>query len=118
MDCEVGSKPRRAPMPWQTMPSARVAVTRGSFWRSEPAAALRGLANSGLPASAIDSLSRSKASPGRNTSPRTSTSSGTGNSSVAVSRVGMPSMVRTLGVTSSPVRPSPRVRARTSRPFS
>jgi hypothetical protein len=34
--------------------AARVAVTRGSFCRSEPAAALRGLAKSGLPASAID----------------------------------------------------------------
>ena len=90
-------------MPWQTMPSARLAVTRGSFCRSEPAAALRGLAKTGLPASVIDSLSRSKATFGRNTSPRTSSSSGTGNSSVAVSRCGTPSIVLTLGVTSSPV---------------
>ena len=52
-------------MPWQTMPSARVAVTRGSFWRSDPAAALRGLAKTGLPASVIDSLSRSNASLGQ-----------------------------------------------------
>ena len=59
-----------------------MAVTRGSFWRSEPAAALRGLANTGLPASVIDSFSRSNASRGRNTSPRTSSSAGTGNSSV------------------------------------
>ncbi len=93
-----------------------MAVTRGSFWRSEPAAALRGLANDGLPASIIDSLSRSKASLGRNTSPRTSTSAGTGNSFVPESRCGTESMVFTLGVTSSPVRPSPRVSARTSRP--
>ena len=92
-------------MPWQTIPRARVAVTRGSFWRSEPAAALRGLANIGLPASAIDALSRSKASAGRNTSPRTSSRSGTGNSSVPVSRCGIGSMVFTLGVTSSPVQP-------------
>jgi hypothetical protein len=105
-------------MPWQTIPSAREAVTRGSFWRSEPAAALRGLANTGLPASVIDSLSRSKASLGRNTSPRTSSRSGTENSSVARSRLGTASMVRTLGVTSSPVVPSPRVRARTSSPSS
>ena len=77
-DCAVGSNPWRAPMPWQTMPRSRVAVTRGSFCRSEPAAALRGLANTGLPASVIDTLSRSNASVGRNTSPRTSTSSGTG----------------------------------------
>ena len=105
-------------MPWQTIPRSRVAVTRGSFWRSEPAAALRGLANIGLPASAIDAFSRSNASAGRNTSPRTSSRSGTGNSSVPVSRCGMGSMVFTLGVTSSPVTPSPRVRARVSRPFS
>ena len=77
-DCAVGSKPSRLPMPWQTMPSARDAVTRGSFWRSDPAAELRGLANIGLPASASDSLSLLKASTGRNTSPRTSSSSGTG----------------------------------------
>ena len=38
------SKPSRAPMPWTTMCSGRLAVTLGSFWRSEPAAALRGLA--------------------------------------------------------------------------
>ena len=105
-------------MPWQTMPSARVAVTRGSFWRSDPAAALRGLANIGLPASVIASLSRVKASTGRNTSPRTSTRSGTGKPSAAASRCGTESMVLTLGVTSSPVVPSPRVSARTSRPFS
>ena len=103
-------------MPWQTIPRARLAVTRGSFWRREPAAALRGLAKTGLPASVIDSLSRSNATFGRNTSPRTSSSSGTGNSSVPVSRCGTESIVLTLGVTSSPVEPSPRVRARTSRP--
>ena len=75
-DWAAGSKPSRAPRPWQTMPSDRVAVTRGSFCRSEPAAALRGLANSGLPASAIEALSRSNASAGRKTSPRTSTQRG------------------------------------------
>jgi len=36
------------------------AVTRGSFWRSEPAAVLRGLANGGLPASTSVALSASK----------------------------------------------------------
>ncbi len=64
-DCAVGSNPSRAPMPWQTIPSARVAVTRGSFCRSDPAAALRGLANIGLPASVIATLSRSNASSGQ-----------------------------------------------------
>ena len=43
---------------------------------------------------------------------------GVGNSSLARSRWGIESMVFTLGVTSSPVRPSPRVSARTSRPSS
>ncbi len=100
------------------MPSARLAVTFGSFWRSDPAAELRGLANCCLPASSSDSLSRSNASTGKKTSPRTSTSSGTGNFFVALSRCGTESMVFTLGVTSSPVRPSPRVSARTSRPSS
>ena len=93
-------------------------MTLGSFCRNDPAAALRGLANCGLPASFIDSLSRSNASTGKNTSPRTSTRLGTGYFLVPVSRSGTLSMVRTLGVTSSPVRPSPRVAARTSRPSS
>ena len=87
-------------------------MTRGSFCRSEPAAALRGLANAGLPASRIDSLSRSNASTGRNTSPRTSTQRG--HRVVRRCRsagAGSMSIVRTLGVTSSPVRPSPRVSA-------
>ena len=70
------------------MSSARLAVTRGSFWRSEPAAELRGLANGAFPASSSDSLSRSNASTGRNTSPRTSIRSGTGNSVGAGQPVG------------------------------
>ncbi len=105
-------------MPWQTIASGRVAVTRGSFCRSDPAAALRGFANGGLPFSTIDSLSFSNASTGRNTSPRTSTRAGTGYSLVPMSLCGMLSIVRTFGVTSSPVRPSPRVAPRTSRPSS
>ena len=103
-------------MPWQTIASARVAVTLGSFWRSDPAAELRGLAKGALPASTSEALSASKASADRKTSPRTSTVAGTGCSPSPRSRWGTPSMVRTLGVTSSPVRPSPRVSARTSRP--
>ena len=63
-------------MPWQTIPRSRDAVTRGSFCRSDPAAALRGLAKTGLPASPIATLSRSNASTGKNTSPRTSSSAG------------------------------------------
>ncbi len=45
-DWQSMSKPTRAPMPCTTMCSGREAVTSGSFIRSEPAAALRGLANS------------------------------------------------------------------------
>ena len=43
---------------------------------------------------------------------------GTGYCSVPASRCGTLSIVLTLGVTSSPVRPSPRVAPRTRRPFS
>ena len=59
------SKPSRAPMPWTTMCSGRVAVMRGSFWRSEPAAALRGLAKGLSPASTRRALSSSNFSIGK-----------------------------------------------------
>ena len=106
-------------MPWQTIDSAREAVTRGSFCRSDPAAELRGLANGALPAATSDSLSASNASTGRNTSPRTSTHPpAPGTPRTPSAGAGSTRIVRTLGVTSSPVRPSPRVSARTSRPSS
>ena len=76
-------------MPWQTMPSARVAVTRGSFWRSEPAAALRGLANdrlAGLGHRLVEPLERLDRAGTPRRAPRAA--SGTGNSSVPVSRCG------------------------------
>ena len=103
-------------MPCTIIRSGRVAVTRGSFCRSEPAAALRGLANGALPASTSAALRSAKSSTGKNTSPRTSSSAGHVVAGAAGS--GTRLRVRTLGVTSSPVRPSPRVAARTSRPFS
>ncbi len=109
------SKPRRAPMPCTSMFNGRVAVTEGSFWRSDPAAALRGFANGALPCSTRDAFRSAKASTGKKTSPRTSTSSGT---SSPDRRCGMDEIVRTLWVMSSPTRPSPRVAARTSVPFS
>jgi len=40
-----------------TIARCRAAVTRGSFWRSEPAAVLRGFANGALPASTSEALS-------------------------------------------------------------
>ena len=76
MDCRSALKPSRAPTPCTTMRSGREAVTRGSFWRSEPAAALRGLANGALPASTRPALSSRNATTGKKTSPRTSSRRG------------------------------------------
>ena len=98
------------------MPSRRWAVMAGFFWRSDPAALLRGLANGALPSATRRALSSAKSSSRKNTSPRTSMSEGSGRSSDGVSVTGMSSMVRALRVTSSPVRPSPRVAALTSFP--
>ncbi len=113
-ECVSGGSPEATPTPCRISRRSRLAVTRGSFWRSEPAAELRGLANGGLPASVSRSFSSWNAATGRNTSPRTSRVSGT---SVPVSRSGTESIVRRLGVTSSPVTPSPRVAPRTRSPF-
>ena len=103
-------------MPWQTMPRARVAVTLGSFWRSDPAAELRGLANmllAGLEQRLVETLE------GLDRQEHLAAhldQLGAGNSLLVLSRCGTESIVLTLGVTSSPVRPSPRVSARTRRP--
>ena len=43
-------------MPCTNIRSWRLAVTRGSFCRSEPAAALRGLANGALPAATSEAF--------------------------------------------------------------
>ncbi len=102
-------------MPWVTNPSLRDAVTRGSFWRREPAAAFRGLANGAFPSATSDAFRASNSSTAKNTSPRTSKTSGR---SVPSRWAGMREMVRTLAVTSSPTRPSPRVAALTKRPCS
>ncbi len=99
------------------MRSGREAVTRGSFWRSEPAAALRGLANGALPASTRPALSSRNATTGKKTSPRTSNRRGAPLSATCRDD-GTFAMVRTFSVTSSPVTPLPRVSARTSRPSS
>ena len=76
---------------------------------------MRGLAYGALPSATSLAFSAANSSIGKYTSPRTSITSGT---SSPVSRSGITEMVRTFGVTSSPVRPSPRVAPRTSRPFS
>ncbi len=54
------SKPTRAPMPCTTIRSGREAVTSGSFWRSEPAAAFLGFMNNRIIARGrLPSLARS-----------------------------------------------------------
>ena len=89
-----------------------MAVTCGSFWRSEPAPLLRGFAYSGSPASSRSVLIRANSAFGMKTSPRTSIDA------VADSRSGTALIVRRLAVTSSPVVPSPRVAPWTKRPRS
>ena len=79
----LGLNPSEWPRPWQIIRSLRRAVTAGFFCRSEPAALLRGLANGGLPSSTRPALSSSKSATRKNTSPRTSSTAGTGNSLVA-----------------------------------
>ena len=78
-----GLNPSAWPRPWQIIRSLRRAVTAGFFCRSEPAALLRGLANGGLPSSTRLALSASKSASRKNTSPRTSSTVGTGYSSLA-----------------------------------
>ena len=82
---------------------------------SEPAAALRGLANIFSPRSALSRLSFSKPAFGISTSPRTSSMA---MSWQAGSLCGRLRMVRTLCVMSSPTCPSPRVTACTNTPCS
>ena len=107
------AEPSTRPMPCTIASSARDAVILGSFCRSEPAAEFRGLAKAALPASSSDSFSLPNASTGMNTSPLTSRMAGCPE---PFSRAGIEEMVRMFGVTSSPVRPSPRVAALTSAP--
>ena len=85
-----------------------------SFWRSDPAAELRGLTKRRWPASSCRRFSSSNAATGMYTSPRTSSTSG----APAARRLGTTAMVATFAVTSSPTWPSPRVAACTSRPRS
>ena len=107
--------PVRAPIPCTTTSSGRLAVTRGSFWRNEPAAPFRGLANNGFPASSSASFISLNCAMGKKTSPRTSISSGI---FLPLKLCGKDLMVLTFKVTSSPVVPLPRVNARVNRPFS
>ena len=86
-----------------------------SFWRSEPADALRGFGAILSLVRAARSLSALKPESGMYTSPRTSTTAG-GSSPRRTS--GIARIVRRFGVTSSPCWPSPRVAPRTNAPCS
>ena len=97
--------------------SGRRAVTDGSFWRSDPAAELRGFMKGFAPAATCSSFTRANPCSGRYTSPRTSTTAG-GAAPPAGSPSGMARMVRRFAVTSSPTTPLPRVAPRTNTPCS
>ena len=89
------------------------AVSRGSFWRSAPAAELRGLANTSSPAATRSSFMRSKPAKVMKTSPRTSIVAG---QSLPARWRGTSGMVRMFAVTSSPTLPLPRVAPTASTP--
>ena len=101
-------------MPYAHSDSGRCAVIPESFWRSEPAEALRGFGAGGLPSATRRSFIARKPDSGMYTSPRTSTSGGAS----PFMRSGIDLIVRRFGVTSSPWTPSPRVAPRTKRPSS
>ena len=98
--------------------SGRVAVTRQSSWRSEPAAAFRGLAKGTPPWRRMSWFMASKCFFWSSTSPRTSSLAGASPDS----RSGTPRFaprrptVRRFRVTSSPFTPSPRVEPWTKAP--
>ena len=93
-----------SPRPWTSIRSGRDAVTRRSFWRSEPAAPLRGLERGLPPDSTSAALRRSKAATGKTSpAPRDLGMAGPGEPvRDAVDRHDISGDV-------SPVRPSPRV---------
>ena len=102
--------PRCEPTAYKYALRLRLAVTLESFWRSVPAAALRGFLKAGSAFSSSSALMRANSARLKKTSPRTSRSSG------SVSSLGISGIVSTLCVTSSPVSPSPRVAAQISLP--
>ena len=81
VDSRSSRTPSTTPRPWLTKPRWRDAVILGSFCRSDPAAALRGLANGALSSATSDSFSFANSSTAKNTSPRTSRVLGSGCSS-------------------------------------
>ena len=102
-------------MPCTTTSNGREAVIFGSFWRNEPAAAFRGFANLGFPASSNESFNSSNDCSGKNTSPRTSRREGR---FLPFNSRGTDLIVFIFKVTSSPVVPFPRVNALVNLPSS
>ena len=96
-----------ASMLYTMQSKGRVATTALSCSLRVPAAVLRGLANSGSPASLRDSFNASNPGHGKKISPRISNGLG----APGFNRSGRVLMVATLARTSSPVVPSPRVKA-------
>ena len=105
-----------SPQPWAKKRSGRAAVIAGSFWRSDPAAALRGLAKILPPRLRLPLVERGEvglrhvdlAADLEHVRARRRRS--------ALRNVG--DRARRSAVTSSPTVPSPRVAASTSSPFS
>ena len=97
----------------------RRAAERRAFSSSKaavrPFARCSDSANARSRSSAWNALSRSKAATGMNTSPRTSTIGGCPS---PASRAGISGSRSAFSVTISPTRPSPRVAAEVSTPFS
>ena len=62
--CDPSCTPSRAPSPYTHTASGREAVIEESFWRSDPAAALRGFGASFWPSSATRSFSSRKPASG------------------------------------------------------
>ena len=100
------------------MRSGRRALTCGSSCRRLPAAALRGFAKGASPSSSRRSFSSRKPGLVMYTSPRTTRCDGRVVALLRSQASGTSAIVRTFSVTSSPVRPSPRVAAVVRRPSS
>ena len=111
--CVARSTPSTTPTPYAQNESGRAAVIEESFWRNDPAAALRGFGVAFFPSATSRSFSLLKPDSGMYTSPRTSIAAGTPS---PIMRSGMARIVRRFGVTSSPSTPSPRVAPRAKTP--
>ena len=107
LECAPNRVPSANSTPWHHSASGRDAVTSGSFWRSDPAAAFRGFAN--VRCLGFEQLARSALEPlDREGTPRRERRAPRGRSEPR-SRTGTCRIVRMFAVTSSPVCPSPRV---------